>query len=132
MTKEELRRALEGKEKKDRKALSRFVMEIEAEDPETYREILSRKDWQGRESDLYKHYHKANILSRVTLILAVLVVIAAYLTGDFGMRLFTGWLNRYILAIGIVIAMGMFAGSSLLLNYYKERLIGTAMLKNME
>ncbi len=129
MTKEEMRHALDKNDKASRKALARLSAELEADDPETYRSILQCKDWQGEARTAYKAYRRARVWSALALILAALVVIASYITGDFGMRLFTGWLNRYALAIGITVAMALFAGSALLLNHRKDRLIAHALLE---
>lgn len=126
MTNEEIRHALA---QNDKKALAKLSAELEADDPETYRSILQRRDWQGKARTAYKAYRRARAYSVISLILAALVVIASYITGDFGMRLFTGWLNRYALAIGITIAMALFAGSVLYLNRCKEILIAYAQLE---
>ena len=126
MTGEEIRHALA---QNDKKALAKLSAELEADDPETYRSILQRRDWQGEARTAYKAYRRARVYSVIALILAALVVIASYITGDFGMRLFTGWLNRYALAIGITIAMALFAGSALYLNRRKEILIAYAQLE---
>ncbi len=126
MTNEEIRHALA---QNDKKALAKLSAELEADDPETYRGILQRKDWQGEARTAYKAYRRARAYSVIALILAALVVIASYITGDFGMRLFTGWLNRYALAIGITIAMALFAGSALLLNHRKDVLIAYALIE---
>ena len=129
MTQEEIRFALEQNDKKSRKALARLAADLETDDPETYRAILQRQDWQGDALAACRAYRKTYILSRVALILAALVVIASYITGDFGMQLFTSWLNRYILAIGITVAMSLFAGSALLVNYHKDRFLAHALLQ---
>lgn len=129
MNKEEIRLALEQKDKASRKALAKLSAELEADDPETYHDILQRKDWQGVARTAYKAYRRARVCSVIALILAALVVIASYITGDFGMRLFTGWLNRYALAIGITLAMAIFAASALHLNRRKEILIAYALLE---
>lgn len=124
MTQEEIRVLLE---KNDKKALARLAAELEADAPERYHEILQRRDWQGEALAAYKCYRRARGWSAVALIVAAIVVIASYITGDFGMRLFTGWLNRYALAIGITAAMTLFAATSLHLNYRKSTLIAHAL-----
>ena len=129
MTQEEIRGALIQNDKASRKVLARLSAELEADEPEVYRDILQRRDWQGEARTAYKAYRRARAYSVIALILAALVVIASYITGDFGMRLFTGWLNRYALAIGITIAMALFAGSALALNHRKDTLIAHALLE---
>lgn len=129
MTKEEIRNALEQNDKNSRKALARLAADLEADEPETYRDIMQRKNWKGDCLMAYRRYRKAYVFSRIALVPAALVVAAAYITGDFGMQLFTGWLNRYALAIGITIAMAIFATSALLLNRRKEILIAYVLLE---
>ena len=129
MTQEEIRCALIQNDKASHKALAKLSAELEADEPEAYRDILQRKDWHGEARTAYKAYRRARVCSVIALVLAALVVIASYITGDFGMRLFTGWLNRYALAIGITIAMALFAGSALYLNRRKEILIAYAQLE---
>lgn len=129
MTKEAIREALEQPTKASRKALAKMVVDLEADDPERYQSIVSRSDWTGDCLPAFRSYGKARIVNKLCMILAVLVVIAAYVTGEYGMRLFTGWLNRYILAIGVTVAMALFAGSTLYANSCKERWIAYALLE---
>ncbi|MBP3412188.1 MAG: hypothetical protein J6K89_02920 [Oscillospiraceae bacterium] len=131
MTNDEIRTALESSDKASRKALARLALEIEADQPERYKAILNKTDWTDEGERIYRRYRRACVLSRVAMIIACLVVIAAYLVGDFGMRLFTGWVGRSALSIGILLAMGFFAGGALLLNSCKERLIAYGILEGL-
>ena len=131
MTREEIRHALTDPSKVSRKALAKMAWEMETEEPERYKKILSETRWEGEAKVAYCAYRTAKTLSYIAMILAVIVVVAGYLVGDFGMQLLTGWLNRYALAAGILVAMGLFAGGTLLLNSRKERLIAYGVLEDM-
>lgn len=131
MTKEEIRHALTAPSKISRKALAKMALEMETEEPERYKKILSETHWQGEAKVAYCAYRTAKTLSYIAMILAVIVVVVGYLVGDFGMQLLTGWLNRYALAAGILVAMSLFAGGALLLNSRKERLIAYGVLEDM-
>ena len=132
MTKEEIRKALEEPTKASRKALAKMALEMETDNPERYKEILSKENWEGQALEAYKAYKRALLLSRIAMILAVAAVICGYMVGDFGLRLLTGWLNRYALAGGILIGMSLFAGGTLLLNNRKERLIAYSVLEDIQ
>lgn len=131
MTKDEIRNALTDSSKASRKALAKMVLEMETEEPERYKQILARTHWEGEAKTAHDAYRRASTLSRMAMILAVIVVVSSYLVGDFGMQLLTGWMNRYALAAGILLAMSLFAGGTLLLNYRRERLIAYGVLKDM-
>lgn len=131
MTKEEIHNALNDPSKVSRKALAKMAWEMETEEPERYKKILSETCWEGEARNAYNSYRTAKTLSYIAMILAVIVVVVSYLVGDFGMQLLTGWLNRYALAAGILVAMSLFAGGTLLLNSRKERLIAYGVLKDM-
>ena len=131
MTNEELRSALETPTKASKKALGKIASEMETYEPERYREILSKKDWEGEALKTYRGYRKALMLSRVLFVLAALIVIGSYLVGDFGMGLLSGWMNRYALAGGVIVAMGLFAMGALQLNTRKERLIAYGILEGI-
>lgn len=131
MTNDELEKALENPDKASRKALAKLAADMEADEPERYAEILAKTDWEGEALRAYRGYKTALILSRVAMILAVIAVFGGFLAGDFGLQLLTGWLNRYALAGGVLVGMGIFAGGVLLLNSKKERLIAYGILEGM-
>lgn len=128
MSHEELRRLLQGSDKASRKALSRWATELEEEDPTLYAELLKSDSRSEEVKGAARKYAFARGLNRCTMILAVLTIIATYLVSDFGMGLLEGLWNRYCMAMGIVIAMGLFAGGSLLFYRRKEELVATAYL----
>ncbi len=131
MTHEEIRMALEEPTKESRKNLAKVVLEMETEEPERYKQILTKVDWEGEAKTAYVAYRRAWVMSRIAMIVATLVVAGSYLVGDFGMQLLTGWLNRYALAAGVFLGMSLFAGGTLLLNSRKERLIAYGILEGM-
>ena len=130
MSHEELRKLLVGKDKASRKALNRWATELEEEDPTLCAELLKADSQSEEVQKAGKRYAFARILNRCAMILAVLTVIATYLVSDFGMGLLEGLWNRYCMAIGIIIAMGLFAGGSLLFYRRKEELLATAYLEH--
>ena len=123
MNYEEIQAALADSSKESRRVIATLAAEIETQEPERYRAILSKTDWQGEALFAYNAYKRARVLSRILMILAVVVAIGSYLVGDFGLRLFTGWMGRYALAGGVLIALSLFAGGALLFQNRKERLI---------
>ena len=131
MTHEEIRKALDGPTKASRKALAKLSMEMETEDPQRYKEILAKKDWEGEALTAYTAYRRAFVFSRIAMILACFVVLGSYFAGDFGLQLMTGRLERYTLAIGVSIGMGLFAGGTLLLNAKKDRMIAYGILADL-
>ena len=131
MTHEEIRKALDEPGKASRKLLAKAALELETDDPEKYKEILERKNWNGEALLAHGSYRRALIFSRIAMVIACLVVIGSYLVSDFGMGLITGGLQRYTLAIGVSIGMALFAGGTLLMNTKKERLIAYAILEDI-
>ncbi len=132
MTHEEIRRALEEPTKTSRKALAKMALEMETGEPERYKQILAKQDWEGEAKTAYSAYKRTLVLSRIAMVLAAMVVVGGYLVGDFGLRLLTGWLNRYALAAGIFVGMSLFAGGTLLLNTKKDRLIAYGILAELQ
>ena len=131
MTHEEIRRALDDSSKVSRKALAKMSLELETEETERYKEILSKKDWEGEARSAYIAYRRAFVFSRISMILACIVVVGSYLVSDFGMRLDPDRLGRYTLAAGVVLGMCLFAGGTLLLNVKKDRLIAYGILAGL-
>ncbi len=131
MTHEEIRKALDEPSKASRKALAKLSLEMETEEPQRYKEILSKKAWGGEALLAYRAYRKAFVLSRIAMVLACIVVVGSYFASDFGLQLMTGWLQRYALATGVSIGMGLFAGGTLLLNAKKERLVAYGILEGL-
>ena len=131
MTREEIRKALDEPSKASRKALAKVALELETDDPERYKAILAKKDWEGEALLAYRRYRWAFIFSRLAMVIACVVVIGSYLVSDFGMGLISGGLQRYALAIGVSIGMGIFAGGTLWLNAKKDRLIVLAILEDI-
>ena len=132
MSHEELRKLLAGKDKATRKALNRWATELEETDPELCTDLLSPDSQREEVVQAVKAYKFSRVINRITMVFAVLVVIATYLISDFGMGLLEGLWNRYCMAIGIIVAMGLFAGGSLLCYRRKEELLATAYLETVE
>lgn len=131
MTHQEIRKALEEPSKASRKALAKAALEIETDEPQRYKRILTKNDWEGEALVAYNAYRRVFILSRIAMLLACFLIAGSYLAGDFGLQLLTGWLNRYALAGGVILGMCLFAGATLLLNAKKERLIAYGILEGL-
>ena len=118
MDQEKLREALQHPDDKaGRKYLLQAAEELRETDRETYDLILRRRDWTG----------EAAIGNAAAVGLALAVVVASYILGDFGLAVFTGWLNRYLLAIGIVAAVGLLSISTWISARQKSILIAYAL-----
>ena len=132
MTAEELKSVLAQRDRNSRKALSRWVMEQEEENKERCAQFLSEGIGGTLEPKLYSGFRRALLLSRCAMVLAVIVIIGAYLISDFGFALVEGIWNRYCMALGIILAMSLFAGGSILVQNRKEQLIARCYLAQTE
>lgn len=121
-----------SKDKASRKYLSRLAEALQAEEPSVHAEILSRKDTDGPLAKPLRIYRIANALTVAALIFAAVVIIGAYLVGDFGIGIISGNLGRYSLAFGIMVGMGILALASLFSANCKARLIATALLEEAD
>lgn len=128
MSHEELRKLLQDSDKASRKALSRWATELEEEDPKLCAELLKSEPQSDELKQAGKRYAFARGLNRLTMCMAVLVIVGTYLISDFGMGLLEGLWNRYCMAMGIIVAMGLFAGGSLLSYRRKEELLAMSYL----
>ncbi len=131
MTEEELRTALAEPSQSSRKALAKVAEDMENHEPERYKQILSHCHWAGEALTAYRAYKTAHILSRVAMVPAVLAVVGGYIAGDFGMQLLEGWMSRYALAAGVLVALALLAGGGLLLHHRKNRLIAYGILEGL-
>ncbi|MBR4308996.1 MAG: hypothetical protein IKT58_05280 [Oscillospiraceae bacterium] len=128
MSHEELRKLLTASDKASRKALSSWATELEEEDPQLCADLLSVSSQEEAVKGAMKKYRVAKVLSRISMILAVLAVMGAYLISDFALGLLEGVWNRYCMAMGIILSLSIFAGGSLLFYRRKEQLLVTAYL----
>ena len=131
MTDEEIRKALDDPSKASRKALAKLSLEMETGELQRYKEILGKKDWEGEALCAYRAYRRTYVLSRIAMIFACIIVAGSYFAGDFGLQLLSGGLERYALALGVSVGMGLFAGGTLLLNAKKDRLIAYGILSGL-
>ena len=74
-------------------------------------------------------YRRSRIWCAAALALAAAVVIAAYLLGDFGAVVLTGWANRYRLSAAIVLAMGILVLAGLYSGHARNLLLAAALLE---
>lgn len=64
--------------------------------------------------------------------LALAVVIAAFVLGDFGAAFLTGWGNRYLLAGAVLAAMGLLVLGGLFAGKYRAIFLATVLLTREE
>ena len=128
MDKEKLKEALEHRnEKAGRKYLMKTAEELRELDKESYNSILKCRSWTGELQKVSKRCRIASAVNVVMVILALLIVAAAYILGDFGMRILTGWLNRYLISIAVLFAIGIVSLSTWISAKEKAILIGLAL-----
>lgn len=116
------------KDKPARKYLSTLAEELKREEPEHYARLLKTVP-QGERAALSVRYRRSRIVCVAALALAAAVVIAAYLLGDFGAVVLTGWANRYLLSAAIVLAMGILVLAGLSGGRARDLLLAAALLE---
>lgn len=130
MDREKLQEALlHPKDKAGKKYLMQAAEELKETDRETYDSILRCKSWTGDFAKAARRCRLASAGNTVAVILALCIVVASFILGDFGMAVFTGWLNRYLLAIGIVAAVGLVSLGTWISTRQKSILIAMALCK---
>lgn len=116
------------KDKPAKKYLSTLAEELKREEPEHYARLLKTIP-QGERAALSVRYRRSRIVCVAALALAAAVVIAAYLLGDFGAVVLTGWANRYLLSAAIVLAMGILVLAGLSGGRARDLLLAAALLE---
>lgn len=116
------------KDKPAKKYLSTLAEELKREEPEHYAQLLKAVP-QGERAVLSARYRRSRIVCVAALVLAAAVVIAAYLLGDFGAVILTGWANRYLLSAAIVLAMGILVLAGLSGGRARDLLLAAALLE---
>lgn len=120
------------KNKAAKKYLSSLTEELRREEPERYAAILKNAYPLEPCRTLAQRVRRARVLCVIALVLAAAVVIAAYLLGDFGSALLTGWANRYLLSGAIVLAMGILVLAGLYNGRTRDRLLAAVLLEENE
>ena len=116
------------KDKTAKKYLSTLAETLKREEPEHYAQLLKTVP-QGERAALSVRYRRSRIWCTAALVLAAAVVIAAYLLGDFGAVVLTGWANRYRLSAAIVLAMGILVLAGLYSGHARNLLLAAALLE---
>ena len=128
---EKLREALQHRNvKANKKYLLQVADELREQDRETYDSILKCRTWTGELKKASKRCRLASAVSVVSFVLAFLLVAASYILGDFGMAIFTGWLNRYLMAIGVVAGICLVGLGVWLSSRQKALLIALALIED--
>ena len=113
-------------EKTSRRLLSELCEDFRREKPE---------EWKRIEADCaaaQRAYRRASAVSTALLVLALAVVIAAFVLGDFGAAFLTGWGNRYLLAGAVLAAMGLLVLGGLFAGKYRAIFLATVLLAREE
>ena len=106
-------------EKTSRRLLSELCEDFRREKPEEWKQIE-------------RAYRRASAVSTALLVLALAVVIAAFVLGDFGAAFLTGWGNRYLLAGAVLAAMGLLVLGGLFAGKYRAIFLATVLLAREE
>ena len=85
-------------EKTSRRLLSELCEDFRREKPEEWKQIEAASYSGAGLRGAQRAYRRASAVSTALLVLALAVVIAAFVLGDFGAAFLTGWGNRYLLA----------------------------------
>ena len=115
-------------EKTSRRLLSELCEDFRREKPE---------EWKRIEAASYSEpdcaaAQRASAVSTALLVLALAVVIAAFVLGDFGAAFLTGWGNRYLLAGAVLAAMGLLVLGGLFAGKYRAIFLATVLLAREE
>ena len=94
-------------EKTSRRLLSELCEDFRREKPEEWKRIEAASYSEQDCAAAQRAYRRASAVSTALLVLALAVVIAAFVLGDFGAAVLTGWGNRYLLAGAVLAAMGL-------------------------
>lgn len=129
----QLKGALEHpREKASRKYLSELAETMQGEEPERYAAILNHSFEDSACAAAQARYRTASRLTKAALALAALVVIAAYILGEFGTAALTGWGNRYLLAGAVLLGMGVLVLAGAFCGRRRAILIASALLHEEE
>ena len=82
-------------EKTSRRLLSELCEDFRREKPEEWKQIEAASYSEPDCAAAQRAYRRASAVSTALLVLALAVVIAAFVLGDFGAAFLTGWGNRY-------------------------------------
>ena len=107
-------------EKTSRRLLSELCEDFRREKPEEWKQIEAAS------------YSEPSAVSTALLVLALAVVIAAFVLGDFGAAFLTGWGNRYLLAGAVLAAMGLLVLGGLFAGKYRAIFLATVLLAREE
>lgn len=129
MDREKLQEALlHRRQKESRKYLLKTAEELQEQDREAYHAILKCRNWTGEElQKASRRYRWAAAGNTAAAVLALLLIVASYILGDFGLGILTGWLNRYMLAFAILTGIGLLALTTWISTRQKAILIALAL-----
>ena len=113
-------------EKTSRRLLSELCEDFRREKPEEWKRIEAASYSEPDCAAAQRAYRRASAVS------TALVVIAAFVLGDFGAAFLTGWGNRYLLAGAVLAAMGLLVLGGLFAGKYRAIFLATVLLEREE
>lgn len=120
-------------EKTSRRLLSELCEDFRREKPEEWKQIEAASySEQDCCCGAAGPIGRASAVSTALLVLALVVVIAAFVLGDFGAAFLTGWGNRYLLAGAVLAAMGLLVLGGLFAGKYRAIFLATVLLEREE
>lgn len=119
-------------EKTSRRLLSELCEDFRREKPEEWKRIEAASYSEPDCAAAQRAYRRASAVSTTLLVLALAVVIAAFVLGDFGAAFLTGWGNRYLLAGAVLAAMGLLVLGGLFAGKYRAIFLATVLLAREE
>lgn len=118
--------------KASRRLLSELCEDFRREKPEEWKQIEAASYSEPDCASAQRAYRRASAVSTALLVLALAVVIAAFVLGDFGAAFLTDWGNRYLLAGAVLAAMGLLVLGGLFAGKYRAIFLATVLLAREE
>lgn len=119
-------------DKASRKLLSELCEDFRREKPEEWKNIEAASYPEPDCAAAQRAYKRAAAISTALLVLALIVVVAAFVLGDFGAAFLTGWGNRYLLAGAVLVAMGLLVLGGQFAGKYRAIFLATVLLAREE
>ena len=125
----EVREALEHPQAKAAKKLLADLSEkLHREEPQFYTALLKRNYENAVCATAQRRYRFANAVATIALMLAFAAVICAYVLGDFGTAILTGWGYCYLLAAVVLFALGLLVLAGSFSSHRRAVFVATVLL----
>lgn len=120
-------------EKTSRRLLSELCEDFRREKPEEWEMQIEAASYSEPDCAAAQRAYRGHLpVSTALLVLALAVVIAAFVLGDFGAAFLTGWGNGYLLAGAVLAAMGLLVLGGLFAGKYRAIFLATVLLAREE